>query len=181
MTPPSCRPYGRTAGAGAPNEPGATPAASHTGLPSRPWPHLERAAGRRSRTVQVLCPRYHAGRRLRGEYLASSVSRQAPLLAPATALACSHLSRASSPGLRSARLYQRLPAVARAAAPVARPASPSALPTPISTAATASNSRGRSDRDGSVRRDVVTMTCSHDSLSSTQRQTRRRRTLPWNR
>ena len=115
---------------------------------------------------QVLHPRYHVGRPLRGEYLASSVSRQAPLLAPATALACSHLSRASSPGLRSARLYQRLPAVARAAAPIARPANPSALPTPISTAATASSSRGRSCRDGSVRRDGVTMTCSHDSLSS---------------
>ena len=120
----------------------------------------------RSRTVQVLHPRYHVGRPLRGEYLASSVSRQAPLLAPATALACSHLSRASSPGLRSARLYQRRPAVARATAPIARPANPSALPTPISTAATASSSRGRSCRDGSVRRDGVTMTCSHDSLSS---------------
>ena len=120
----------------------------------------------RSRTVQVLHPRYHVGRPLRGEYLASSASRQAPLLAPAAALACSHLSRASSPGLRSARLYQRRPAVARATAPVARPANPSALPAAISTAATASSSRGRSCRDGSVRRDEVTMTCSHDSLSS---------------
>ena len=132
----------------------------------------------RSRTIQVLHPRYHVGRPLRGEYLASSASRQAPLLAPAAALACSHLSRASSPGLRSARLYQRRPAVARAAAPIARPANPSALPTAISTAATASSSRGRSCRDGSVRRDEVTMTCSHDSLSSDTRQTRRLRTLP---
>src|SRR4051794_28624820 len=61
---------------------------------------------------------------LRGVCLASSVSRQAPLPAPAAALACSHLSRARSAGARSARLYQRRAAVARAAATVARPASP---------------------------------------------------------
>lgn len=119
----------------------------------------------RSRTVQVLHPRCHVARPPRGESLASSVSRQAPLPAPAAALACSHLRRASSPGVRSARLYQRRQAVARAAAATAGPAIPSALPTPISTAATASNSRGRSCRDGSVRRDGVTMSCPRDSLS----------------
>ena len=56
----------------------------------------------------------------RGEYLASSVSRQAPLVAAAAALACSLLSRATSAGARSDRLDQRLLAVARATATVAR-------------------------------------------------------------
>ena len=72
---------------------------------------------------------------LRGAYLASSVSRQAPPPAPAAALACSHLSRARSAGARSARLYQRLHALASAAANVARPASPIRLASPISKAA----------------------------------------------
>ena len=94
---------------------------------------------------------------LRGVCLASSVSRQAPLPAPAAALACSHLSRARSAGARSARPYQRRAAVARAAATVARPASPIRLASPTSKAAAASIPRGTSCNDGSVRRAGATM------------------------